>query len=250
MHPLLKSQLKAMFPTMLSYPELETSIGNGWVPLLRRLCVALAVYNTHIQFVQIKEKFGGLRAYLTSGRPEAWHTEHIAEGESFSVCERCGSGDARPASSGYWMVTTCAECLDARNAETDGRAGTYVWRDVRDEETEEEVVERQTSAEASTPPLSAGASPPPAAEGKGSRNKRNGAELVQVRELEACSQNSPNSLLITSLRKKTPAQYTIYRYLLPTLQFLRDPNALDFQSGPRRVLRQRSPSLANMAMPR
>lgn len=63
---------------------------------------------SHPRAMQVKEKFGGLRFYMT------WETEEIdkliskAEDESHKICESCGEpGKAR---SGSWIRTLCDKC--------------------------------------------------------------------------------------------------------------------------------------------
>jgi hypothetical protein len=57
---------------------------------------------------QIKEKFGGLRFYLTSGTDEMWDIVAQAEKESESVCEDCGEpGELRGEA---WYYTRCDVC--------------------------------------------------------------------------------------------------------------------------------------------
>ncbi|KAJ7050011.1 hypothetical protein C8F01DRAFT_1092775 [Mycena amicta] len=131
MHPVLKAQLKRDFPRLFRYSDLECSIGNGWEPLLRRLCNAIH-HNPDIAFSQIKEKFAGLRAYNGGTTSDSREKQHMAEAESFLICEHCGE-DGRMVTSRGWVFTSCQECLDVHRA--DGRR--YRERDVAEEEEEE-----------------------------------------------------------------------------------------------------------------
>ncbi|KAF7299851.1 hypothetical protein HMN09_00992100 [Mycena chlorophos] len=125
MHRWLKAHLKTTFPALFIDDALEISIGNGWVPLLHRLCFALTRLDCPVAFGQIKEKFGGLRAYLVGEQAAAYELEGHAELESDLVCEQCGE-DGRAAldgPGGLWLLTLCVDCLDAGS--TDGRQ--RVW---------------------------------------------------------------------------------------------------------------------------
>lgn len=57
---------------------------------------------------QIKEKFGGLRFYLTSGTEEMYKICSEAESKSYKTCEQCGNpGKVRD---GGWILTLCDSC--------------------------------------------------------------------------------------------------------------------------------------------
>ncbi|KAJ7820274.1 hypothetical protein B0H13DRAFT_2130455 [Mycena leptocephala] len=107
----LEARLKSDFPTLFQ-GGCSCDIDDGWEPLLRRLCADIH-HNKTLRFVQIKEKFGGLRAY-TSGATsdDVYKRVHEAEAESFWTCERCGKdGQLAKTESGY-SFTACQECLD------------------------------------------------------------------------------------------------------------------------------------------
>lgn len=60
---------------------------------------------------QVKEKFGGMRYYLSGGAPEIYALVHEAEEASFHICEYCGAPgttDSKPG--GYWLKTLCDAC--------------------------------------------------------------------------------------------------------------------------------------------
>jgi hypothetical protein len=57
---------------------------------------------------QIKEKFGTLRFYLTSGTDEMWEIVAEAEKKSAFTCEQCGKpGKLRGKG---WLYTACTKC--------------------------------------------------------------------------------------------------------------------------------------------
>lgn len=97
------------------------NVGAGWQPLIDELDAQLRVLDAGYSVDQIKEKFGGLRYYIT---PSADTDETVmlqvtdllwaAEEKSFTVCEDCGSTEAvstqgRHAGRG-WIRTLCGDC--------------------------------------------------------------------------------------------------------------------------------------------
>ena len=110
---------------------------DGWFDLIYNLCkdikeYYLTEYNNGDEFyhcipddfyvVQVKEKFGGLRYYITAAPEYVHNLIHDAENKSFYVCEHCGKenpeykkGDKRY--KGFyrdklpWILTLCDDCL-------------------------------------------------------------------------------------------------------------------------------------------
>lgn len=58
--------------------------------------------------VQVKEKFGGLRFYMTSETTEMSDFIRVAENISYKTCEICGK-DGEPSEAG-WITTLCENC--------------------------------------------------------------------------------------------------------------------------------------------
>lgn len=65
---------------------------------------------------QVKEKFGGLRVYMTWGDEISFDVNEIfraaieeAERKSFETCERCGAA-GRTRGERRWVLTLCDEC--------------------------------------------------------------------------------------------------------------------------------------------
>ena len=58
---------------------------------------------------QVKEKFGSLRFYLTSGTEEMWALTHEFELRSETICQDCGApGELR--NDYHWLSTLCEKC--------------------------------------------------------------------------------------------------------------------------------------------
>ena len=80
---------------------------DGWIPLLNELCKKLKNLNFNGKVTQVKEKFGGLRFYVSSATNEQDEIINIYEKLSYSVCERCGrNGHLRK---NGWFRTLCNE---------------------------------------------------------------------------------------------------------------------------------------------
>jgi hypothetical protein len=90
-------------------------VGDGWFSLIEALCVRLEPYTGYVQFGQVKEKYGTLRAYVDYGRGlhendhdrvEALIRE--AEHQSSVTCEKCGAwGRLRGRG---WYYVACEGC--------------------------------------------------------------------------------------------------------------------------------------------
>jgi len=92
--------------------------GNGWYKLIReaseKLEPLIAQYKKehpgdyHPRAVQVKEKFGTLRFYMSSETDEMGMILTEVEDKSDTICEECGSvGELR---TGGWLKTLCANC--------------------------------------------------------------------------------------------------------------------------------------------
>ena len=93
------------------------SIGNGWYDLMHKACEKLMQLGLpeDFRFVQIKEKFGGLRAYTSGVSKDMYQAVtdiiHEAEDEADETCEYCGSKE-NVTQAGSWIKTLCSECRD------------------------------------------------------------------------------------------------------------------------------------------
>ncbi len=104
--------------------------GDGWFDILSSLCFMIVQEEQNIEgrnkylisqnkepqpyepfrFTQIKEKFGGLRAYYYGGNDYIRGMVRMAECWSYKTCERCGekgSVDKRG-----WILTLCDKCKE------------------------------------------------------------------------------------------------------------------------------------------
>jgi len=61
------------------------------------------------QFVQIKEKYGGLRLYINNGSDRIYKIIARAENASYLICEQCGTS-INVTSEGSWILTLCNKC--------------------------------------------------------------------------------------------------------------------------------------------
>ncbi len=88
--------------------------GDGWEPLIRRLSLTLSRLAskepdpTIFQAVQVKEKYGTLRFYMSSATDAMYNAIDAAERASAKTCESCGKpGRLR---GGGWLFTQCDDC--------------------------------------------------------------------------------------------------------------------------------------------
>ena len=119
--------------------------GAGWEPLLRELSEKLEALivewkaqnpgcDSWPRASQVKEKYGGLRYYMTSSTDEMDKLIDIAEQKSYETCEVCGKpGECHGAG---WLATTC---LEHTSKET--LAAEASWYKERCKELEKELEE-------------------------------------------------------------------------------------------------------------
>lgn len=98
-------------------PENLCHVGKGWHGLLVELHEQIVELDPEYELAQVKEKFGGLRVYLSSD-PECAHYGaiqdliEVAEKKADQICEQCGTpGSLRE---GSWLLTLCDACQAAR----------------------------------------------------------------------------------------------------------------------------------------
>lgn len=94
--------------------------GDGWEPIIRRCSEKIETDilrqpeadREEYSAFQIKQKFGGLRYYMSGGQTDVM-TEAIrqAEDEAWKTCEYCGQPGFRRTVFG-WIETSCNDCSD------------------------------------------------------------------------------------------------------------------------------------------
>lgn len=80
-------------------------VGNGWFSLIWKLCEDLRKLNFNGYIEQVKEKFGGLRFYVSNATDEQYKIIHKAENKSYKICEKCGK-KGKLTKEG-WLITLC-----------------------------------------------------------------------------------------------------------------------------------------------
>jgi hypothetical protein len=126
MNEINTQQILTEFPEFFKHKDnLQASLmmfgfeySDGWYDLTYYLCKDIEKYfltkdERHkipetFYVEQCKEKFGGLRFYVSSAPKEVFDMIHKAEGESFKICEICGKkGKLRTDLA--WYLTLCRE---------------------------------------------------------------------------------------------------------------------------------------------
>lgn len=99
----------------------------GWYPLIVALDRRLAALDPNYVVLQCKEKFGRLRYYVRSERPEVRSAFdeliRAAESRSVQTCELCGAAGCLHVSEVGWLRTACPSCAAATGL---GRVGELV----------------------------------------------------------------------------------------------------------------------------
>ena len=121
--------MEERFPKMFSGKYGGFACGEGWWPILEKLCSNIQSHidwkNKQSEIVpqvtvaQIKEKFGGLRFYYDGGDEQIRGMVQMAEAWADASCEECGApGKKRE---GGWIKTLC----DHHEAERQQRKKEY-----------------------------------------------------------------------------------------------------------------------------
>lgn len=99
--------------TTVNLPEWGKEYSNGWDDLVNTLVADLYALDPNLEIQQIKEKFGGLRAYISpspdlADEPNEKFYRLIEEAEerSYVTCETCGETGA-PTTIRGWTRTLC-----------------------------------------------------------------------------------------------------------------------------------------------
>lgn len=97
------------------YELFRIECGDGWSELINPLFKWIEDYNNEhpddiIEIYQVKEKFGGLRFYVSHEPPELKNMIQKAEDDSYAICECCGTKQDVGITLG-WIRTICRKCL-------------------------------------------------------------------------------------------------------------------------------------------
>ncbi|HEX8595979.1 MAG TPA: hypothetical protein VF682_22275 [Pseudomonas sp.] len=109
--------LRRNYPKLFSSPDLqEIRCYSGWLDLLDALCRTLQNdMDDHpdarqLVIVQIKEKWGGLRVYVSGGDAFCKGAIALAAEVSLTTCEVCGQPGSLVGE--RWVSVRCAQHLD------------------------------------------------------------------------------------------------------------------------------------------
>lgn len=103
---------------------------KGWYDILTPIFDYVEEYNkdkeedAQIKFLQIKEKFAGLRVYTNFVTKELDKLIEEAEEKSYETCEDCGSTTDVGTRLNGWLTTMCLECV---KKEAEHRNHPQVW---------------------------------------------------------------------------------------------------------------------------
>ena len=106
------------FKPQWPYELFGIECGEGWKKLYQPIIDYIEEYNKDkeeedkIEIHQIKEKFGGLRVYVSKYTKELEDMIRKAEEESFTTCEDCGKKIDTYKTHNHWMYALCDECFD------------------------------------------------------------------------------------------------------------------------------------------
>ncbi len=110
----------------IKYPKLFSRLkyiecNEGWIDIIDLLCTQIEIINSKypdpeqgIFASQVKQKYGGLRFYISSDGVFTEHQRYVdklildAESISYKTCESCGAPAAKVRTSRY--STLCDEC--------------------------------------------------------------------------------------------------------------------------------------------
>jgi hypothetical protein len=123
------SILKKAFPRIFK-DSFYFECGDGWFELIGKTAAYIDTKTKDCQIVQVKEKFGSLRIYITfdynqDGEPkvseenlsEIYEFIRLTEQQSKQICEDCGkelNSITRESQKnlGYWIRNICKSCSE------------------------------------------------------------------------------------------------------------------------------------------
>jgi hypothetical protein len=109
-----EAHMKVKFPKVLGpphpWPSLQIGVGKGWRLILEGLVTKLEALDDPPKAIQIKEKFGELRFYVSGNlTTEAQEAISAASRASTCTCESCGAPGESTSVRG-WVKTLCEGC--------------------------------------------------------------------------------------------------------------------------------------------
>ena len=105
------------FPSLVGYygRGCDIACGDGWYELLYKLCGDLEVtakkQGIDLAITYIKEKWGAMDVFLSSGTDEMYVLVDSARVASTKICEACGKPGKTRNMNG-WFSTLCNEHVD------------------------------------------------------------------------------------------------------------------------------------------
>src|ERR1700676_2336400 len=121
MSPSLESYLRQAYPLLFNQDS-EISVRDGWFHLVSRLCTILTLHikeeipedlRSQVYVQQCKQKFGGLRFYLTHTDDYMRGAITMAEYQGSNTCELCGNTGVMKNIGGF-VQTLCSKDFDER----------------------------------------------------------------------------------------------------------------------------------------
>lgn len=99
--------------------------GKGWYNLIAELIDKIAELDNLklVRVQQIKEKFGGLRFYISNGTDEIYKLIDEYEDKSYKTCEGCGAPSTKKTSG--WICYLCNKCYELV------QQGKHVYDDIK-----------------------------------------------------------------------------------------------------------------------
>lgn len=133
--------------------------GDGWYQIIYDTSAKLEALilqlpeeeREHYKASQVKEKFGGLRIYLSSSTDEMDKLVGTAEDLSYQICEGCGKPGQCYEDNPKWCRTHCEACeaeyQENRKPKPVEAKGDAVMKEVEKKEVEQKVETKEVKAE-------------------------------------------------------------------------------------------------------
>jgi len=112
LHKKIKASRKIDYIQQTNPYKYEFAVGDGWFKILFDLVGGIKSNDEKkgdwiTKVTQVKEKFGGLRFYVTGTSDKNWKLIHNAEQKSYGVCEETGSEVEVGTWNDGWVRTLC-----------------------------------------------------------------------------------------------------------------------------------------------